>query len=391
MVASKDAQVRINLRREDVRLRLSHGETWTQITLALGASKWAIRGDIDFLLAQPGSEQLALIVQHTREDNKKRHGEHVLAAQTASAFWQAKRATISARRAQVDSCLDKGLTYPEIAKALKLDAKTVREDVYALHGHPDGPLPSTQACEQCLSSFKPVRQGYRLHFCSRSCADIFYIQPGLKKTCTKCGQLKLLTEFCTDPRGTDRRSSHCSPCNTDYGKARLLRDPERERSITRAADKRRRRENPGKANAKARRLTRKIQDEVFSHYGAVCACCGTPYNLSIDHVNGGGTEHRKQFGSNNGFYYWLKRSGWPEGFQTLCLPCNTSKGRGSHCKLIHSNRHPTGLGWPSNDGKTCAGTPKRRGVNGTGSVSKQLRDEIVRLRSKIADLESVRS
>jgi hypothetical protein len=80
-----------------------------------------------------------------------------------------------------------------------------------------------------------------------------------------------------------------------------------------------------------------LRDQVFGHYGTVCACCGTTENLTIDHVNGGGTKHREELGGIGGiqFYVWLIRNGFPEGFQTLCNPCNISKGNGLACRLKH--------------------------------------------------------
>jgi hypothetical protein len=31
------------------------------------------------------------------------------------------------------------------------------------------------------------------------------------------------------------------------------------------------------------------------------------------------------------FFAWLKRQGWPEGFQVLCHNCNSSKGYYGYC------------------------------------------------------------
>lgn len=70
--------------------------------------------------------------------------------------------------------------------------------------------------------------------------------------------------------------------------------------------------------------------DVFDYYGRVCVCCGEtiPKFLTIDHINNDGAEHRREiFGVNKGgaglnFYLWLKRHGFPEGFQTLCMNCN---------------------------------------------------------------------
>lgn len=73
---------------------------------------------------------------------------------------------------------------------------------------------------------------------------------------------------------------------------------------------------------------------VFSHYGWTCACCGSAERPSIDHVNGDGKEHRAAIASGSiNLYRWLVRNNFPSGFQTLCMPCNSSKGRSSHCRL----------------------------------------------------------
>jgi hypothetical protein len=47
--------------------------------------------------------------------------------------------------------------------------------------------------------------------------------------------------------------------------------------------------------------------------------------LTIDHINGGGRQHRLQAGVKGDFYTWLKRNGFPPGFQVLCWNCNHAK------------------------------------------------------------------
>lgn len=88
-----------------------------------------------------------------------------------------------------------------------------------------------------------------------------------------------------------------------------------------------------------RELRHRIASEVIAHYGGRCACCGTEEDLSIDHRNGNGTEHRRElFGypyAGYRFYLWLKRNGYPDGYQVLCTPCNRSKGRNEHCHIAH--------------------------------------------------------
>lgn len=82
-----------------------------------------------------------------------------------------------------------------------------------------------------------------------------------------------------------------------------------------------------------RRLNRqKLRIQVLSHYSKGnprCACCGeSEYKfLSIDHINNDGAEHRRKTmgGNNSRLYDWLVKNNLPEGFQVLCMNCNTAK------------------------------------------------------------------
>jgi hypothetical protein len=69
--------------------------------------------------------------------------------------------------------------------------------------------------------------------------------------------------------------------------------------------------------------------------GAKCACCGETLveGLTIDHVNGDGAKHRQENGmiSSSSIYLWLKKNGYPRGFQVLCGTCNLAKGTSDHC------------------------------------------------------------
>lgn len=75
-----------------------------------------------------------------------------------------------------------------------------------------------------------------------------------------------------------------------------------------------------------RKLPSKLKQQVIEHYGGRCALCGEDRweFLTIDHINGGGTEHRRKL--NNSVYAWLRKSGWPtDGFRLLCSNCNCSQ------------------------------------------------------------------
>lgn len=85
-------------------------------------------------------------------------------------------------------------------------------------------------------------------------------------------------------------------------------------------------------NEYAKRTNAGLRTEVLDHYGRACECCGDAHEefLCIDHVNGGGNEHRRRIGPSN-FYRWLKRNGWPIGFRVLCHNCNMSLGLRGYC------------------------------------------------------------
>ncbi len=85
---------------------------------------------------------------------------------------------------------------------------------------------------------------------------------------------------------------------------------------------------------KARDYRVKVKDEVFEAYGGwVCACCGIAFKemLSLDHKNGGGGGDRRRFGHGHGFYQRLRKLGFPEGFQVLCMNCNFAKRYSGVC------------------------------------------------------------
>jgi hypothetical protein len=74
---------------------------------------------------------------------------------------------------------------------------------------------------------------------------------------------------------------------------------------------------------------RQYRTDALVAYGNKCACCGevTTEFLGIDHIDGGGVQHRKELAlQGTHLYLWLKKEGYPEGFQVLCHNCNLAKG-----------------------------------------------------------------
>ena len=85
-----------------------------------------------------------------------------------------------------------------------------------------------------------------------------------------------------------------------------------------------------KIYSKKQRIARK--ELVLSKYGngfGGCVECGEKRTacLSIDHILGNGAEHRKtEHGIKHfGFYKWLIKNNFPEGYQTLCMNCQWVK------------------------------------------------------------------
>ncbi len=86
---------------------------------------------------------------------------------------------------------------------------------------------------------------------------------------------------------------------------------------------------------KLRRLD--IKSSVLTHYGGgKCACVKCGFSdiraLSIDHIEGNGTAHRKTLKRGGlSFYKWLVDNKLPEGYQTLCMNCQFIK---SYCRDV---------------------------------------------------------
>lgn len=90
--------------------------------------------------------------------------------------------------------------------------------------------------------------------------------------------------------------------------------------------------NKASAIITRRQYNERIKKEVLAHYGnGKCACvrCGESRLacLSIDHIGSGGTAHRKRehISAGNNFYHWLRRQGFPKGYQVLCMNCQYVK------------------------------------------------------------------
>lgn len=91
-----------------------------------------------------------------------------------------------------------------------------------------------------------------------------------------------------------------------------------------------------KACEKARAWALKQKLIVFLHYSdgdLKCACCGERRFdfLSLDHVDGKGSEHRREIAkSHNGtgtrpYFAWFIQNNYPSGYRILCFNCNLAR------------------------------------------------------------------
>lgn len=121
----------------------------------------------------------------------------------------------------------------------------------------------------------------------------------IMKTCSMCKFSKSLGDF--DWRGPTREGekfSYCKSCRSIRAKKELV----------------------------------SIKLETFNRYGgAKCNCCGESGHISflaLDHIDNNGAAERKELARNGGgsnFYKYLKKRGWPAGYQVLCHTCNVAK------------------------------------------------------------------
>ena len=198
------------------------------------------------------------------------------------------------------------------------------------------PVGKAKHCAHChylkdLSCFAP--RGNGRHSCCRDCnarrskewAERYKARnlrfgplASAKKTCAKCRKEKNGNAFRLAPSNKCGLSSYCLSCTA------MLRKTYRAN-----------RRDEVNADVSMRKRTMRLQ--VLRIYGGSppsCACCGeSRYEfLVIDHVNGGGQEHRDLLGRRgNELYIWLKQQGYPDGYRVLCSNCNSALGWHGYC------------------------------------------------------------
>lgn len=140
-----------------------------------------------------------------------------------------------------------------------------------------------------------------------------YDESTKEKHCTCCKHLKSISEFRVHKRGDDIRiESACIECENIKSRERWARKPEwrhRQKSY----------------HQKRREV---LREKIIKHYGGKCTCPHCPETnvafLTIEHMNGGGTKHRKDRGEL-GVYKDIIDRGFPDDITILCYNCNCGK------------------------------------------------------------------
>lgn len=160
----------------------------------------------------------------------------------------------------------------------------------------------------------------------------------------------------------------CHNCNLKYGcrsfwgKGNHVRKLESEMSQKARTVSHRRyvSKHPDLVREQTRSSYIKTKYEVIGYYGGKCSCCELDDLdvLSIDHINGGGSEHRRMLrATGKSFSYrYLKKEGYPLGYQVLCMNCNLAKSLYGYCP--HNHKHDIRLQlWPEHSHRERAPQP----------------------------------
>lgn len=182
-----------------------------------------------------------------------------------------------------------------------------------------------------------------------------------QKRCSKCGEVKPVSEFSPDKYHKDGLYSSCKKCKSEYTAAHRNKNKERVYESTRKW----KRENKDKVSsynlkyytenlssilerarrwsnaryaekksdkdfmetkrARGVRLRREIREKIFSILGDKCVRCGycDKRALQVDHINGGGNKESRSM-SQSAMYRKVIEVGKAE-YQILCANCNVLK------------------------------------------------------------------
>ena len=127
----------------------------------------------------------------------------------------------------------------------------------------------------------------------------------------------------------------CSKCKQVFPRTieffRWRSDRNEFRASCRFCDKQHYKDNRKTYLARNNRWHLNFKKKILRHYSPdlKCQMCGFDdiRALSLDHIDGGGNEHRRQIDVHSGamFYRWIRDNNFPEGYQVLCMNCQFIK------------------------------------------------------------------
>jgi hypothetical protein len=150
------------------------------------------------------------------------------------------------------------------------------------------------------------------------------------KLCKQCGFKRPLADF---PYSAGQYRSLCH----EHWAAYCAEQREKRRDTQRAYDRARYERDPEAARARARSVGVRRRWAVLQYYGGAtpaCACCGESAVefLAIDHIDGGGEQHRNHLKADGtSLYRWLIEQSFPVGYRVLCHNCNSALGYYGYC------------------------------------------------------------
>jgi hypothetical protein len=137
------------------------------------------------------------------------------------------------------------------------------------------------------------------------------------RVCKRCGETKESAAFVFN-RTARSGGNICKPCRNKREVENRKVNPENYRRWWRQWAE----NNRDRARQHSRKTDAKLRADVLGAYGGRCECCGEQEKcfLTLDHINGGGTKHRKAV--HGKVYAQLRREGYPSGYRVLCWNCN---------------------------------------------------------------------
>jgi formate-dependent nitrite reductase cytochrome c552 subunit len=130
----------------------------------------------------------------------------------------------------------------------------------------------------------------------------------ISKRCSKCKEIKPISEFYKNPKTKDKRSYCCKKCAVEYSCKR---------------------QKTRKVRIERKQCRDKKRKTLLKLLGGKCVRCGFDdwRALQIDHIDGGGRKHRRKFNNILGYYNDIEKSIISEEgkYQLLCANCNQIK------------------------------------------------------------------